>query len=338
MELDPKRLVVLNTIAAHGGIAPAARVLGTTPSAVSQQLSRLEQDVGVPLVDRGASSVRLTAAGRLLAGFGERIEATLAEAAQELVAYAGAATGPVNIGAPLAAIPDIAGSALPWLAEHHPGIEPRIVEAYTEDGLPALRVGDLDLLMVADDRDTAMPVPPGLHSFILFEVGYRIVVPDSWPVPGTPADLDGRPWVGAPADSARGRAFARFAAAHRITPSVEHLAVQQNTTRAMVSAQLGAALLPEYIAATIPGGRLTDFPVAGSFLLRVFRRRLTDRETPAVEAVTAAVYEAMLDAAVRYSEGPYAPRPVTVVHPKDPSPTASSRPRPALGFGVKDHS
>ncbi|MEY9908450.1 DNA-binding transcriptional LysR family regulator [Catenulispora sp. MAP12-49] len=331
-DMDPKRLVALNAIAAHGGIASAARVLGTTPSAVSQQLSRLEQEAGVPLVDRGASRVRLTAAGRLLAGFGERIEQTLADAAQGLAAYAEAAVGPVAVGVPLAAVPEIAAAAVPWLAAHHPGITLRLVEAHTEDGLPALRVGDLDILLVADDRDTAIPVPPGIRSFVVFEARYLIVVPESWPVPTTPADLDGLPFITAPAGSALERAWSRFAAAHGIRPGVEHLAVHQITTRAMVTAGLGAALLPSYSGATTPGAKLSDIEVPGWYLLRMFRRRLSERSVPAVEAVASAVYEALLDAAVRYSEGPYAPRPVQVTHPRDPGSTTDYRPQPLLGF------
>jgi len=54
---------------------------------------------------------------------------------------------------------------------------------------------------------------------VIFESRYRIVVPESWPTPSTPAELDGRAWVGAPPQTARGRAFARFAAEHGITPS-----------------------------------------------------------------------------------------------------------------------
>lgn len=328
MELDPRRLLVLSTIAAHGGVAAAARALGTTPSAVSQQLSRLELDVGVPLVDRGVSSVRLTMAGRMLAGYGERVEQTLADAGRELAAYAAQASGTINVGLPASAIPYVVSTALPRLAERHPDIEVRLVEAYTEDGLPALRAGELDLVIVADDRDTAIPVPPGIHSFVLFEGLYRIVVPGSWPLPSSPAELDGRPWIGAPPGSARARAFARFAAAHGVTPGFEHVAVLQRTTQTMVSAGLGAAILPEYLAATIPGAAMTELEVPGTFLARIFRRHLSDHSVPAVEAVTAAVYDAMLTAAEEYSDLPDAPRPVTVVHPKDPSRTASSRPKP----------
>lgn len=325
-ELDPKRLLTLAVIAEQGGIAPAARVLGHTPSAVSQQLSRLEQDVGQPLVDRTGGRLALTVAGRLLAGYGQRLEATLADAAHELDALADRATGPVTIGTMLSAVPDIAATALPWLAEHHPGIQPRLVEAYETDGLPALRAGELDILLVSDDRDTAIPVPPGVHSFVVFEDQYRIVVPESWPTPTSPADLDGRPWISWPPDSPRGRAFARFAARHGITPTVEHRATHAGTMRAMVAGQLGAALLQQFAAVTVPRARVCGLTVPGTFLLRTFRRRPPDRAVPAVEAVAAAIYQAMLVAAERYSDAPYAPHPVRVTQPTDPSQDAASRP------------
>ena len=319
VDLDPKRLLTLAAIAEHGGIAAAARVLGTTPSAVSQQLGRLEQDAGLPLVDRSGGRLVMTVAGRLLAGYGERVERTLFDAARELGALAGQATGPVNIGVMLSAIPDVAATALPWLAEHHPGIEPRLIEAYGADGLRALRVGELDILMISDDRDTALAVPPGVHSFVIFESRYRIVVPESWTMPSTPADLDGRVWVGAPAHTARGRAFARFAAEHGVTPGVEHSALHPSAARAMVAAQVGAALLPEFTAVTVPRATVCAFDVPGSFLVRLFRRRMSDRSVPAVDAAAIAICEAMTEAAIRYSDAPYAPSPVRVTNPRDPS-------------------
>jgi DNA-binding transcriptional LysR family regulator len=46
--LDPRRLRILHATAEAGGIAAAARALRLTPSAVSQQLARLEQEAGLP--------------------------------------------------------------------------------------------------------------------------------------------------------------------------------------------------------------------------------------------------------------------------------------------------
>ncbi|WP_405691616.1 LysR family transcriptional regulator [Streptomyces sp. NBC_00057] len=63
-------------MAKSGGLAPAARVLGHTRSAVSQQLAILEREVGLPLVDRSGTRMELTAAGRLLAATPVAIGAT----------------------------------------------------------------------------------------------------------------------------------------------------------------------------------------------------------------------------------------------------------------------
>lgn len=60
--LDLRRLRLLSELARRGTIAEAARTVGYTPSAVSQSLSRLEQEVGVALLERDGRRVRLTPA------------------------------------------------------------------------------------------------------------------------------------------------------------------------------------------------------------------------------------------------------------------------------------
>ena len=61
--LDVRRLRVLREVALRGSIAGAAESLRFTPSAVSQQVAKLEREAGVPLVERGPRSVSLTPAG-----------------------------------------------------------------------------------------------------------------------------------------------------------------------------------------------------------------------------------------------------------------------------------
>jgi DNA-binding transcriptional LysR family regulator len=73
--IDPRRLRVLQAVAAHGSVAAAAGALHLTPPAVSQQLLALERETGASLIDRSGRQVTLTPAGRLLACHGERITA-----------------------------------------------------------------------------------------------------------------------------------------------------------------------------------------------------------------------------------------------------------------------
>ena len=64
--LDAQRLAVLAEVAHAGSIASAAQRLAFTPSAVSQQIGKLERDLGCRLLHRHARGVTLTAAGQVL--------------------------------------------------------------------------------------------------------------------------------------------------------------------------------------------------------------------------------------------------------------------------------
>ena len=64
--LDVRRLRLLCDLARLGTIAAVATAHTYTPSAVSQQLSALEREAGLPLLERTGRRVALTAAGRLL--------------------------------------------------------------------------------------------------------------------------------------------------------------------------------------------------------------------------------------------------------------------------------
>ena len=296
MELDPRRLLVLHTVARSGGLGPAARALGHTRSAVSQQLASLEREVGLPLVDRSGTRLELTAAGRLLAASGDRISRELALTAQQLsAANDQIVRGPVAIGATPAVLARIAGPALRLLARWHPQVEPRFAEAGLQDGLRQLGLGGLDVLIITDDRDTALPLPPSVAAQVLSEDEYRVVVPATWEPPATAADLSGRPWIGAPAQSARGRAFARFARAHGVTPSVEHLADHLVTVRALLAGQLGAAVLPGYLAAQLDQVTVTTLPVTGSQITRTLYRTGHGGSAVAARAAVDALQQAARD-------------------------------------------
>ena len=82
--LDVNRLAVLVQIAYHGSITAAAARLSITPAAVSQQLAKLEREVGCPLVDRHPRGVRLTAVGAALAAHAETIVGQLRAAEQQV--------------------------------------------------------------------------------------------------------------------------------------------------------------------------------------------------------------------------------------------------------------
>jgi molybdate transport repressor ModE-like protein len=71
--LSVERLRALHAIAAHGSIHAAAAVLHVTDSAVSQQIARLEREVGHALLERNGRGVRLTAPAELLVRRAEEV-------------------------------------------------------------------------------------------------------------------------------------------------------------------------------------------------------------------------------------------------------------------------
>ena len=78
--IDPAALRALSLIADTGSVAGAADTLGITPSAVSQQIKRLEAALDVPLLSRAGRGVVLTAAGHSLAAAAPEVFAALERA------------------------------------------------------------------------------------------------------------------------------------------------------------------------------------------------------------------------------------------------------------------
>ncbi|MEZ0106668.1 DNA-binding transcriptional LysR family regulator [Catenulispora sp. EB89] len=321
MDLDPRRLLLLQAISETDSLAQAARRLGHTPSAVSQQLAKLEREAGLALVDRGAGRLELTEAGRILARAGSRIGESLADAERELTTLTGTVAGPVTMAVAPGGTVLVAAGAVSVLARRHPELRPTIVEVEEAEGLRMLRAGSVDVMLVADDRDTAFPLPPGYVSRVLIEDEYRIAVPVSWDLPASPADLSDKPWITALPGTARGRCFRRLAELHGIVPSREHLAFTPAALEIMAAAGLGAVIAPRFHADWLQNCTVLDLPVPGSLIARAIHRA-----TPGAEAVAIAVAECSLMRAEELVETGIHKRDIIIRRLHDPGmPSASSR-------------
>src|SRR3954463_16477826 len=91
--LDLHRLRLLRELNARGTIGAVALALDYSPSAVSQQLSLLEKEAGVPLLERAGRNVRLTAAAQTLVTHTDALLARMEEAESDLEATAEQITG-----------------------------------------------------------------------------------------------------------------------------------------------------------------------------------------------------------------------------------------------------
>jgi len=292
MDCDPRRLTVLAAVARTGGVQAAARALHVTPSAVSQQVAKLEREAGVSLMVHGGRHLVLTAAGTALAERGERIAAELAGVQHDLARLTQQVGGPVTLVAFPTAVAAIVGPAATQVRLDLPGVELRVVETAEEPATERLRNGTVDIVVVERDAARRRPVPRGLREVPLLADPFMVMLPTSWPVPRALTDLAEADWVAGPGGSATRSVLDRVALAGGWRPRVAHEALEFPAVHALVAAELGCALvprlaLPDPAAAVAQAVRAVSLPGLGSRRL-VARHRHGRREpSPAVQAVLA---------------------------------------------------
>jgi molybdate transport repressor ModE-like protein len=291
--LDVRRMRVLREVAERGTIAAAARALAFTPSAVSQQLAALEREAGVALLDRHGGRVRLTEAGRRLVARTEAILIELEAATAELAAAAADVTGDIHVAAFPSAERALLAPAIAALLARHPDVAVRTTELEPEAALPALRLGDVDLVVAHED--TSAPAPPDarLERVDLMEDPLRVVL---WP--GHPADaeavslarLAGARWVATPPGTACRAMVERACRAAGYVPDVPFHANDFSVLAAFVAEGLAVAMVPALALGAFGDGVVVR-PVAD---IQVARRiyaaaRRGGSERPALRAMVEAL-------------------------------------------------
>src|SRR5918995_2568438 len=145
--LDLRRLRLLRELHERGTIAAVADALQFTPSAISQQLAILEREAGVPLLERAGRGVRLTDPALVLVDHAEALLERAALAEADLAAAAGTVAGRGRIAAFESVALHVAVPAMAALAAGAPPLRRALVEAAPEQALPALALGDVDLVL-----------------------------------------------------------------------------------------------------------------------------------------------------------------------------------------------
>jgi DNA-binding transcriptional LysR family regulator len=118
---------------------------------VSQQLATLERETRTALLERTGRRVRLTAAGVLLAGRAREILAAMDAVEAELRGLADEPAGTVTLAAFQSALHALAEPAVARLAERHPDVTVVLLELEPHDSMPALRHGDVDVIITTTD-------------------------------------------------------------------------------------------------------------------------------------------------------------------------------------------
>lgn len=240
---------MLREVARAGSIAGAASSLGYTPSAVSQQLAKLEREVGVSLLERGPRSVELTDAGRRLSDHTDIVVARLRDAEADIRALAGA--GCLRIAsfatADLMLVPD----AVARLRGMHPSVELTLRELDPIASLEQLRDRDLDLALVLDYDFVPLPERAGITRMLLLEEALNVMLPSNHPLAWKRAislgELAGEFWIRRTRRSFCHPFTVRACRAAGFEPRIGAEVDDHQAVEGLVASGVGVAFAPELL-------------------------------------------------------------------------------------------
>jgi len=280
--LDVHRLRLLRELDRRGTLAAVARALSYSPSAVSQQLSQLEAEAGVTLLEPAGRGVRLTPLARILVTHTEAILERLEEAESELRAAQTEVRGSLRVASFQSVLFALIPSVLTRLAERHPGLRVEITHEQAVPAFEGLLAHDFDLVLGEDFPGFALPPVTGTRTQAK---PFRL------------ADLAGVPWILDPPGTGPGD-WARGACREAgFEPDVRY--VGSDLVFEILLAERGHA------AAVIPGLLLSAVPRPDASIVRIPgrpHRRLTTgiragaADQPAIRALRAALRRAIREA------------------------------------------
>ncbi|MEU6554289.1 LysR substrate-binding domain-containing protein [Streptomyces sp. NPDC046915] len=186
--MNPWRLKLLSLLDTLGTVRAVAQAAHLSPSSVSQQLAVLEAETGTQLLERAGRRVRLTSAGMILAQRARSILDQMDSIETELRGFGEEPAGHVRLGAFQSAIHNLAVPAAIRLAAAYPHLNVEILEMEPHASLPALRVGDADIIITTTDFDE-LPLGEDLDLVPLTTDPVLLVLPSEYPADRGPVEL-----------------------------------------------------------------------------------------------------------------------------------------------------
>ena len=247
MTLTEMRYIVALARERHFG--KAAEACHVSQPTLSVALKKVEGQLGAALFERTASDVRITALGERIVAQARRV----LEEAVRLEEIAGSGgdpmSGPLRVGVIYTIAPYLLPQLIPALHRQAPAMPLFLKEDFTANLIPALKAGELDVIVIA------LPfAEPGLVAQAVYEEPFRVVVPA------------GHPWVGrsdVQADELDGQdllllgqgncfrdqvleSCPRLTGPDALAPSLEGSSLE--TIRYMVASGAGVAVMPSTAA------------------------------------------------------------------------------------------
>jgi len=242
-----RQLRTFAAVARLGTFVRAADELHLTPPAVSMQIKELEDEIGLPLFDRGARAATLTMTGEYLLVYVRRVLATLKEADDAMARLRGAEVGRVNIGMVSTATYFLPRVLARFRTEHR-GVEMRLAVGNREQLVKQLQDAEVDLaVMGRPPRELAARAEPfAAHPHaVIAAPGHGLAVRREIP----PSALAGEEFIVREEGSGTRAAMEQFFHDNHINPPRIMEMTSNETIKQAVIANMGLAFLSLHTAA-----------------------------------------------------------------------------------------
>ena len=247
--MELRHLRTIAAVARHGSFSRAAEELHLAQSAVSQQIRRLEQELGVEVFRRSSRSVELTPEGEVILGYAHRVLREVDGLHSELGELTGLVRGELRIGGMYPTGPYDLAEMLAEFRRRHPGVAINMVEDTQDDLLARLRADELDCAFTAVEPDT---LGNEYAATLIWEEEFVVAVPTNHPLTRgghvTFEQLAGEDLIAYRENSALRRRLERTMADRGLAPRNAFICTEMAAVRALVSKGLGLAVIPRSVA------------------------------------------------------------------------------------------
>ena len=291
-----------------GSMGAAADELRLTPAAITQRLTRAEEDWGMALVDRVPRGASLTDAGQVLAQHGHRIHTEVLRAQEALDEWLNNKRRRLRIGAFQAAALHLLPPALTALRHRDDTADISVIDIQSADGPALVADGDLDLAVIAAwDRPPQPPTGVEIHQLMLDPM--VLVLPDDHPAASDTGprvrlrDLHHEAWVVIRAGSDARLQFDRATRTAGFDPIVRFETESYDVAQALVATGYGVALVSRLALTGLAGTahrQLTGTPLHRTLHAAVRQDRAS---TPLVAAFTALLSDVAQDLTQQWTAG-----------------------------------
>jgi DNA-binding transcriptional LysR family regulator len=245
--LNPVHLHTLRMVIRTGSFADAARRLGYTGSAVSQQIAALEKAVKMPLFERDAHSVRPTPAGEFIAERARDALAALGSLEDDIRGMAAGSIGRLRLGSFPTASDKLLPLTLAAYARDHPEVEILLDEGEPDELIPLLQVAELDMALVYRYNLVPHPWPRTLNATRLLDEELLLLLPNGHRLAAGAiqlGDLEAETWISTREGTSGASSLRRLCAGAGFVPHVGYRSNDYDVITNFVRSRLGIALIP----------------------------------------------------------------------------------------------